>query len=384
MTPNADQPSPNGSGLSPDQLDALRPHVVVLDDGQFATGGELSTTAVDVDRIFAEHLPGFIAAQGGGPVPVMVWAHGGLVDQGPALADASRQVPWWLSNGIYPLYFVWDTRLLATLADPLETGINRLRAAGPADQLAYSFTDFTDGIIEKAVRAAGGPGVWALMKAKAQDAMAPGAGARYVADGLRKFITTDPPPAVTLHAAGHSAGSIFHSRFLPAVLESGQVNVETLSLLAPAIRTDEFNTTLRNVIGNRIRSLAMFTMEDTLERSDNCLGAYHKSLLYLIRAALETDSGTPLLGLQTCVINDQNLANWFQTGPTAGDAEAVWSVSFDGLPRSRSRSTTHGGFPEDVATMDSIARRVLNNDSIISFGTAAHESVLTAVSGKPA
>ncbi|MFQ4150212.1 hypothetical protein AAGW05_16250 [Arthrobacter sp. LAPM80] len=367
----------SSSGLSSAALDSLRPHVVDLQDGAFSTTAELKTTAADVDAIFSTHLPAFIKSRGGQPVPAMFWAHGGLVSEASALAVASLQIPWWLSNGIYPIFFIWHTDLWSTVGDLVA---NHVRAAGslqPEAAPAFKFSDITDAAIEVAVRDLGGPAVWGAMKTNAERSSAAGGGAAYVATALKSYVKANPG-TVSLHAAGHSAGAVFHAHFAPTVIQRGVVEFETCSLLAPAVRTDVFARTLEPFIGAGIKSTAMFTMNETAERNDSYFGVYRKSLLYLIRGALEPERNANILGLQQCIESDAVLTRLFPTAPSAGDAEAIWSPTNTGPLSSRSNAITHSGFNSDVSTMDSVARRVANTDNILSFALSGHPAVLDA------
>jgi hypothetical protein len=113
--------------LSADQLTALRPHVISLEDGRLAGGtptaaasvADFRTTAADLDAIFSEHLPSFVAEHAPGPVPVVLYAHGGLVDKESGFGIAEQQVAWWKENGVYPIHFIWETGLGTALWDAL-------------------------------------------------------------------------------------------------------------------------------------------------------------------------------------------------------------------------------------------------------------------------
>ena len=48
-------------------------------------------------------------------MPLVFWAHGGIVSERDGLAIARTQIPWWLENGAYPLHFVWETGFVETL-----------------------------------------------------------------------------------------------------------------------------------------------------------------------------------------------------------------------------------------------------------------------------
>lgn len=365
------------SGLSAGQLDALRPYVVELQDGKFATTAELNTTAADVDAIFSTHLPAFIDARGGGPVPVVFWAHGGMVSERAALAEAQRNIPWWLSNGIYPVHFVWHSGLWATLGDLVAGHVTEMTAAPGAIEGAW--TDFTDGLIESVLRAAGGSEIWGAMKDNARRGSEPGGGAAYVAGAIQNFMAAKPG-AAALHAAAFSAGANFHRHFIPAVVGGGVrqgPSFESCHLLVPALRTDAFKAGLEPLIGSGIKALAMFGMKEELALADNCFGVYRKSVLYLVRGALESRPGVPILGLQQCVREDPDLARLFD--PATGTADAVWSVAATGPLDSRSAATHHLAFDDDVPTMDSVARRIAGRDNIVSYGTTQHAGVMGAV-----
>ncbi len=366
---------PNVAGLpapTAGQLAALRPYVVGLQDGKFATTAELNTTAADVDTIFSTHLPAFAKARGGGPVPVVFWAHGGLVGERAALAQAQRNIPWWLANGIYPIYFVWHSGLWETLGELFARHCAEL---GPSLRTT-AVTDFTDGLLEDLLRAVGGPEVWGAMKDSARRASETGGGAAYVAQALRAYLAGRPD---TIHAGGFSAGANFQRYFVPAVVRGGRASFNTCSLLVPSLQTDSFKEGLVPLLGSGIKSLAMFGMRQELALTDNTFGLYRKSLLYLMRGALDSTPGAPLVGLQQCVREDPVLAALFKTPPATGVAEAVWSVAASGPLNSRSTATTHIAFDDDVPTMDSVARRIVGRDDIVSFGTTRHAGLLASV-----
>ncbi|MHA7277002.1 caspase family protein [Arthrobacter sp. Hz1] len=344
---------PRGSGLSAGQIAALKPHIVNLTRGRFSTGGETSTTAADVDAIFERHLPAFAPADSA--VPIMLYAHGGLVSEGAGLRSAHLQSEWWKSIGVYPIFFVWETGFLDAVFGSLP---------GARGVLG----DMKDRAIELLARAANGEKIWGEMKQFAEDASAPGGGALYVAKALAKYMSAHPQ--TTVHAVGHSAGSIFHSHFVPAALKAGVPEFTTVSLLAPAVRTDTFKAMLAPETGKGIKSLAMFTMTQDTELTDTCPGGYGKSLLYLVRASFEKEEFTPILGLQECVNADPELRKFFNTDGAKAKAEVVWSVTEGGPETRRSTATSHGGFDDNSSTMESVARRITGKKPK-SFGTRA-------------
>jgi Caspase domain len=343
--------------LDAPNLSQLRPYVVNLNQGKFSDEGSYSTAPTDVDDIFAVHLPKFLESRGNRRVPIVVWAHGGLIDETKGLAIARGQIAWWLSNGIYPLHFVWESGML----DALRTVVGDYFAT-------RDVADYTsDPVIEHLVRPIGSR-VWLAMKQSARMASGADGGAKYVADRLAAFIQSRPD-SVSIHAVGHSAGSIFHSHFIPAALTAGVPSFTTASFLAPAINVADFSSTLHGLIGpdDGIDRLSLFTMRRELERDDSCLRVYRKSLLYLVSRALEDRRDTPLLGLEDSLRGSPEMRELFRISERTRErdlqpprAEVIWSLTTDGPAGSRSASTTHGGFDNDKTTMESVAFRILS------------------------
>ena len=332
-------------------------HVVNLRGGRLSTGGGVSSSAEQLQRLFGEHIPEYARRQKAlGQRPrVLFFAHGGLVDERKGLLPVLARRRFWDLNGVYPVYFVWETGLLETVRD-LVLGAAAERAALGA---------LTDTVIEAAARA-GGRVVWERMKSSAEHSVASDGGAKLVAT-LAGGLWGEMRGGLEFHALGHSAGAIFQAFFLPLLI--GQrppgvppVTVRSLHLLAPAITTDLFKTRLKNLIGagQPIAHLTTYTMTDQLEQADASNRPYRKSLLYLVSQAFEETQPTPLLGLQKSLKGDLQLIRFFGLAGGGGDAEIAFSKTSETAPLdARTQSITHGGFDNDVPTMTSIIRRVL-------------------------
>ncbi len=338
-------------------LHALRPHVVNLSGGKFSSSGTFQTAEEDVDRIFSEHLPAALAeaSAAGRPLRILFWAHGGLTDEKSGLRIAARQIAWWKRHDIYPISFVWETGLLATLGQVLRGATGRMRAIESRDLWDHA----TDPLIEVTARALGGAKIWSGMKFSAERASAPGGGAAYAANRLGTFCRDNAAAKVELHAVGHSAGSIFHAHFIPAALDAGSAPFETLHFLAPAIRVDEFLDRLEGRIGTGIRRFSLFTMARDWEKRDNVNRVYRKSLLYLVSHAFEPEGKTPILGLEENIRSDARCRKLLGLEGGTARGEAIWSKTTVSSGLHATTSITHGGFDEDVATMNSVLRRVL-------------------------
>ena len=247
------------------------------------------------------------------------------------------------------------------------------RAAGERG-VARDIWDYTtDPAVEVLARTLGGAKIWSAMKESSRLASADSGGATYTAKKMAAFCQKHQGD-IELYAVGHSAGSIFHSWFLPKAFAEGVPPFTALYFLAPAIRIDEFKERLLAHLGSDIQHLTMFTMKKDWERDDSVAKIYQKSLLYLIYYALENKRKTSILGLEENVRKDSETAKLFGLkGTSSQKAEIVWSVSQAVTGNSASTSKTHGGFDNDRPTMNSLARRILGRDDIIDFPEEAIE-----------
>ncbi|WP_353827202.1 caspase family protein [Agromyces sp. SYSU T0242] len=351
----ATAPRAAGRTFTAAELEALRPHVILLEDGALsdrqvdapASVAEFTTTAHDIEEIFRTHLPAFLEEHRPGNVPIVVYAHGGLVDRASGFEIAWQQVDWWKANGIYPIHIVWQTAFGTALWDALGRWAKGRR--GWVDEA-------WDGFLETAARLLGGGGIWNDMKLDAAAASVDGGGAAKLADELAAFMKDAANrDRVTANAVGHSAGSIFHSYFVPRAIDAGVPEFEHVDLLAPAVRIDTFRTKLVPLVEDgRVQHLAVFEMDDRTERDDDCK-VYRKSLLYLVAASFEPQKDTPILGMQKYLTTDPVCARLFTGARPRCD---LVIAPRDNRRPSASASTSHGGFDNDASTMESVAMRI--------------------------
>ncbi|MCC2033630.1 caspase family protein [Microbacterium allomyrinae] len=358
------------SGFAPSakQLAALRGHIVHTRDGRLsdtpkarpARIDEFVTTPDDVRRIVTEDLQAFVDAQGGRTVPVLIWAHGGLVSKDAGFETAHHQVDWWKKNGVYPIHMVWESGLLTSLSDVI-------RGKAPGER---GFTDLTDGAIEAIARVIGGRSVWEDMKLDAAAASVDGGGAALLAQELRAFVAANPG-AISLHAAGHSAGSIFHSHFVPRLFDGDDPveRIDTVTLLAPAVRLDTFEDTLLPLAeSNQIGELSIFTMNDETELKDHTATLYRKSLLYLVSRSFEPEQDAAIAGMARFLTASGKSMRYLGEKPERLVlGPKVWD------DRRATLSKSHGDFDNDPPTMESLARRVTQRDDVVDFPRKARE-----------
>lgn len=359
--------------LTADERELLRRHAINLRLGAFSGDGEFQTDAADVERLFRDLLPAELAQRkaAGQKLKLLFYAHGGLTGERSGLEPVLTRLKFWRQNDIYPVSFVWETGLRETISDILRglTGARDIAARGMGEDLADAFLEF-------AGRPAG-KRVWSQMKRSAEVSVLEGGGAAFVAERTRELWNAHHAD-MEIHAAGHSAGSIFHAYFLPTLLKLNAaagvpaIRVASLHFLAPACTNALFTSKLKDLVGagKGIDALTMYTMNKSLELEDRA-GPYKKSLLYLVSRAFEQDQPTPILGLEESIRQEAGLLRFFGLAGHQKVADVIFSRTDPAAPASaRSTATGHGGFDDDGPTMTSVARRILHaadDASIVEF-----------------
>jgi hypothetical protein len=346
-----------------EERELFRRHSVNLRLGAFSADGEVQTTEADVRRIFTELLPEELELQkaSGRRLRLMFYAHGGLTAERDGLEPVLKRLKFWRRNNVYPVSFVWETGLRETVTDILRglVGTRDIVVRGVGEDLA-------DAVIEVAARQ-GGKRVWGQMKRSAEVAVLQGGAGVFVAERTRDLWNAHHAD-MEIHAAGHSAGAIFQSHFLPTLFAQQPaagvppLAVKTLHFLAPAGTVDLFESKIVPLVGagKPIGALTMYTMNKSLEQEDTA-GPYRKSLLYLVSRSFENEQPTPILGLEDSLREDVQMLRFFGLAGSQKKADLLFSNTAPGAgARDRSLATRHGGFDDDVATMSSLMRRVLD------------------------
>ena len=126
------------------------------------------------------------------------------------------------------------------------------------------------------------------------------------------------------------------------LVEAGRT-IDSLVLMAAAVRCDTFTGLVKPHLGGSIKRLASFILDDETEQQDpTCkeLFGYGRSLLYLVSESFETEHPhKPIIGMPKYFDDAMGRSS---------------DVSLFLAPREKSRSTTHGGFDDDARTLESV------------------------------
>ncbi len=356
----------------------LRPHVVNLGDhGLLDPRGDIGTTPEMVREIVRNDIPRI--TRNWKKKRIVLYAHGGLVKQDDALQRVNEYRDTMLGKQCYPLAFIWNTDFWTTVKELLANAVAQRRPEGFLDGAKDFMLDRLDDMLEPIARHLGGHDVWSKMRGNAIDATARAdGGARQVIDELAALARADS--SLEIHAACHSAGSIFLAPLLQYLATQGVIaqgpmkgttglglRVKTCSLWAPAATTALFRDCYLPLIqSSAIGKLALFQLDDRTEQDDDCANIYHKSLLYLVSNAFEerahiplAHDGEPIVGMQKFVDGDAAIRRIF----TNATADRVIAPT-NGLPAGNPNASVakhHADFDDDGATLLATLARILGS-----------------------
>jgi hypothetical protein len=328
----------------------LSPFIVnVGNNGKLSNSGAFRTTADDLRAIVEVHMS--TARERWGlkdkPLDVCVYAHGGLVGENDAAEAAAEWIPLLYEKQIFPIFLMWETDFISTVKDIIKDAADKVprTVGGIGDRLERWWN-------ERLERWLARPGtvIWGEMKQNARAMSIPlpkGSNAEIPAmlllyEFFRKHIGDN---AARLHIVGHSAGAIVASHFIDQLAEMG-AEVESLSLLAPAVRLDTFQQLVVPHLKSKVKRYQQFHLSDRAEEDDPTCGPYRRSLLYLVSESFEGGTTTPLLGMD----------RYFRDSGIPCDALHI-SPEGSGLSSSGDppvASSTHGGFDNDKGTQQQV------------------------------
>lgn len=315
---------------------------------------------------------------------VVLYAHGGLNSEKSAIDRARAMGRYFLGNGCYPLFLVWKTGLLESIA-----GIITDMFASQADERArgagkWLSDNLTDPLIEKTIGRPFARPLWSEMKENAALAAETGRGGDLLITALKSLAQTWGKQ-FELHLVGHSAGSIILGWLLESLGRRGLIGqVASLHLYAPAC-TVSFANRYFAPYGSLMKNLFIDILSDGREQDDHVAQIYRKSLLYLVSNGLEPDSRTPLMGLHN--VYTPAYSGWDGSSRTA-ETLAAWqhAVAINRvdkrltihnretfvtrLPDSKGNrgitaKASHGGFDNDVEVIGKTLQHITGGNPLV-------------------
>lgn len=320
-------------------------HFVHIDDGHFHTLGKYWSTLEDV----AETAQ--FVANSADYDHILFYAHGGLNTPDGSASRISAMKNVFKANRIYPFHFMYETGLAESIKDIITGRFNDTK------ERALGLSDVTDLLIERSASRVGRK-IWDEMK---RDASLPFknetmAGVAVISSFMSALAGSGKTKAI--HLVGHSAGSILLAHWLKQYSSKQYAQkIASCSLMAPACTTKLFDSHFVPLLtgggSGLLELMQVYNLSDQLELDDHVAIVYRKSLLYLVSNAFEQLKAEPLLGMEkfSRAYHD-TVKIHYSDGPRHGN---------------QTQSTSHGGFDNDPATMNSILATVLGKPPLVPF-----------------
>jgi hypothetical protein len=333
----------------------ISPFIINMEnEGFLSQRGRFRTNIGDLTALLENHVSVAQDRWGVGKrdtMDIAIYAHGGLTDEDAAAETARAWVPHLYTHKIFPIFLMWETGAVATLRNMFQDvtrGEAELTAVGGRwDRFKERFSEWRDARLEGLGRLPGGR-VWGEMKQNA--AALSGHEDAGVVQLFSLFTKMRAKlPRIRLHLVGHSAGAIVHSHLGARAIRQG-LNVASISLLAPAVRVDEFDKLLGAAIARRGIRLFIAVLTDAAERNDDTCRPYGHSLLYLVSRSFEQNEETPLLGMERHLVPALASHRWSLAAQQLRCPGGVWAGG-----SAATRATTHGGVDDDEAVREAVA-----------------------------
>jgi hypothetical protein len=315
-------------------------HYLHIDNGRLDNQGQYASDNTQLDAIIA-------SLQASQPKHIVLYAHGGLNEVESSAMRAFKWRPVFEANGIYELHFIWETGLWSELGD-------LLRIKKPAvDERVGSASSWWDNQVEKLTQPLGFS-LWQEMKLDAQRAFVPQGAGTQVLKRLLAFLDGLGKAAPQVHLAGHSAGSIWHAHLLQRWQALNGPQIANLVLFAPACTVALYEQSFLPALGKAkgIAQQKLLVLSDQAEQDDNVAQVYRKSLLYLVSNAYDNKTArVPILGMEVAHMDKGK----YKPQPSGSTLVIASSAS------AQSSSRSHGGFDNDLPSMNNLLQTVLGS-----------------------
>jgi len=327
-------------------------------EGHLSDKGRFRTFPEDLTFLLEHHLSQACTRWGigkSGVVDVAVYAHGGLVGEEAAAESARAWIPLLYANRIFPIFLMWETDGLSTVFNIVEDAVKgddeRVAGAAWLDRFRSQLVEWKNERIEGVARLPGSA-LWRQMKDNANDLSSTARSGVVLL--FKEFKARAAQlPKLRLHLIGHSAGAIVQTFLAPRAIERG-LDVATLSLLAPAVRVDDFDARLGKVITKQNIRVLIANLIDAAERADPTCKPYGHSLLYLVSRAFEGGRGeVPLLGMEKHLVPAIAVHDWGAQVTHLGSPGSAYRAA-----DRATEATSHGGMDDDIAVQDAVVRHI--------------------------
>jgi hypothetical protein len=243
---------------------------------------------------------------------VVLYALGGFHNEKEAISKIRVLTPYFLENGLYPIFLTWQTNLVKSIKESISNFCKNISIEVDTFMTKRN-KEALNRAIEQHTQQISTRSIWSELKEKSLRAnLSEIEELQEGIDGEKKrgvlYILTESfqqlkdkfGDSFEIHAISHSSGSqLIATNWLEELGRRG-MKLTSMHLLTPTLSLEDsnrylINAVLQGVIGKR--DIHLYMMDKEMELLDS-VSQYDKSLLHLISRALEKTHKTPLLGLE--------------------------------------------------------------------------------------
>jgi hypothetical protein len=389
--------SPGFAGAAPDSPtapwseDLARHHSVVLgNDGVLLRNSGAHSGSGFAQEVVFQKLRDWMKA-GVKNRKVAIYAHGGLNHEEDGIKRVQIMAPYFMANGIYPIFVVWKTGWKESLRDMGVDALKKIlpdswlpsQARGIGDWLKEQVSDGADYTVETTLGFLG-KSLWRQMKQNAEASGREGHGAAIFAKEISSLLGSYK--TAEIHLLGHSAGAIWHGHFISTLSKIDKTaTLASCHLFAPACTVPFANEHYARALNRGTlpgTKLHVSNLDNTAELEDNVAGFYGKSLLYFVSRACEEWHKTPILGMEAAwnsALDDKDIfqlinrkgqdefgfmdavQKWRNTVATKKVPAPMLKKSGETVHNGKKQNPpSHGGFDNDTLYITRTLNRILN------------------------
>jgi hypothetical protein len=240
---------------------------------------------------------------------VLIYAMGGLESEKRSIKKIEQLIPYFLNNGIYPIFLTWQQSYQEVIENSIEDFLKKILEG--KDKKVEAEINQNKVALERAIenhcKKISTRGVWVEMKEQSRNTLqkklkgfrGERSGVLYLLTKALKTLSVNVENRLEIHAMAHSAGAELLTTSWLKRLEQEELTLSSMHLLSPTVSIQDSNEFMIKAYKNGLfkkRDIHIYMLSKEMEQADN-VGHYNKSLLYLISRSLEKIHKTPLLGL---------------------------------------------------------------------------------------
>ncbi len=239
---------------------------------------------------------------------MMLYALGGLENEKQYISKIKKLIPYFLNNGIYPIFLTWEQSYQRAIEESIESFFKEA-LDGKNEKLEKKILEDEVALnraIENYCRNISTRGIWVEMKEQSRNTIQKKvkgfsgnrSGILYLLTHSLKKLSQEFND-LEVHAMAHSAGSELLTTSWLKELDKQKIKLNSLHLLAPTVSIQDSNTFIIKAHKQKVlekKNIHIYILDKEMENRDQ-VSRYSKSILYLISRSLEKIHKTPLLGL---------------------------------------------------------------------------------------